>query len=346
MDSLYKVLTIDKIQEEVKGFKTFTFKQDAANAITYEPGQYLTLVFRRINQEIRRSYSITAAPALGEPLTIGVKRIPNGLISRYLIDSAQPGDQVITTGAGGFFILPTNIYLYKQIFFLAAGSGITPVFSLLKTVLQVYPAISVILIYSNHAPATTIFREALTQMALAFPERFRVEFLYSNAPDLARARLHKDLLKNFLTKYSRAAPEEVLCYVCGPLNYTRLCTYALREANIPAANIRKENFSTDKPIAPALPPDTQPHQVTLHYHQQKYQLAVQYPTTILQAAKRAGISLPYSCEAGKCGNCVARCTVGQVWHSYNEVLTDKEIRQGLILTCVGYPINGDVVLEI
>jgi ferredoxin-NADP reductase len=347
MEPLYKVLTISQIAEEVKGFKTFTFVQDAAaSAITYEPGQYLTLVRWQQNREIRRSYSITSTPALGEPLTIGVKRIENGIMSRYLVDRAQPGDQVLTIGAGGFFTLPPDINNYKQIFFLVAGSGITPAFSLIKTVLQLYPAISVVLIYSNRTPDSTAFRDAITRLASAFPQQFQVEFLYSNAPDLGRAHLYKELLESLLEKYRRAAPEQMLFYVCGPINYMRMCTYALRESAVPAANIRKENFSTDKPVTPALPPDTALHTVTLHYHKQVYQLAVQYPTTILQAAKREGIFLPYSCEAGKCGNCVAHCQAGHVWHSYNEVLTDKEIAQGLILTCVGYPVGGDVVLTV
>ncbi|KAA5545070.1 ferredoxin--NADP reductase [Adhaeribacter rhizoryzae] len=346
MNLLYKVLTITKIQEAVAGFKTFTFAQEAGNEITYEPGQYLTLVLKTQHQEIRRSYSITSVPLLGELLTIGVKRIDNGHMSRYLVDRAQPGDQILTTGAGGFFTLPPDVSTYKQLFFLAAGSGITPIFSLIKTALHVYPALSVVLIYSNHEPGTTIFREALTQLAQKFPDRFRIEFVYSNSPDLTRAHLHKDLLKQFLAAYGQANLAEILCYVCGPLNYMRMCTYALREAEVPAANIRKENFSRDKPVTPNLPPDTEPHLVTLHYQNRLYQLPVQYPVTILQAAKKQGISLPYSCEAGKCGNCVARCNTGEVWHSYNEVLTDKEIQQGLILTCVGYPIGGDVTLTI
>ncbi|MGV3588442.1 MAG: 2Fe-2S iron-sulfur cluster-binding protein [Adhaeribacter sp.] len=346
MNALYKALTITKIQEEVEGFKTFTFAPEAANAISYEAGQYLTLVLKMQHQEIRRSYSITSVPLLGEPLTIGVKRIENGLMSRYLVDRAQPGDQILTTGAGGFFTLPPGVSTYKQLFFLAAGSGITPIFALIKAVLHTHLDISVVLIYSNHEPGTTIFREVLTQLENKFPDQFRIEFLYSNSPDLTRAHLHKDLLKQFLATYGQANLPEILCYVCGPLNYMRMCTYALREAGVPAANIRKENFSRDKPATPNLPPDTELHEVTLHYQNRLYQLPVQYPATILQAAKKQGISLPYSCEAGKCGNCVARCTTGQVWHSYNEVLTDKEIQQGLILTCVGYPIGGDVVLII
>jgi len=346
MDSLYKTLTIHHIQEEVKGFKTFAFAPAANNLVTYEPGLYLTLVFRRDQAEIRRSYSITSTPVLPEPLTIGVKRIENGLVSRQLIDQAQPGDQVLTIGAGGFFTLPININAYKQIFFLAAGSGITPIYSLIKTILYTQPTIAIVLIYSNHSAERTVFKEALQQLAQAFPERFQIEFIYSNAADLSRAHLHKNLLKIFLAQYAIATPTELLVYVCGPLNYMRMCTYALREVGVPAANIRKENFSTEKTFAPLLPPDIDKHTVNLLYRNQGFTLPVQYPVNILQAAKKAGIILPYSCEAGRCGNCVARCTSGQVWHSYNEVLTDKELASGLVLTCVGYPVGGDVNLEI
>jgi ferredoxin len=126
----------------------------------------------------------------------------------------------------------------------------------------------------------------------------------------------------------------------------RMCTYGLREVGVPAGNIRRENFSTEKPRTLVLPPDQDPHLVTLHWQGQTLRIPVQYPATILQAARQFSLHLPYSCEAGRCGNCVARCLSGQVWLSYNEVLTDKEIAGGLTLTCVGHPIGGDVVLAI
>lgn len=348
MDVFYKKLTVAAIQEETADFKTFTLLPAPSDPIVYKPGQYLTLVWQHQHQTIRRSYSITSAPARGEALTIGVKRIANGAMSRYLTDQVRPGDTLLTIGAGGFFTLPPepDLPAFRQIFFLAAGSGITPVFALIKTVLHAYPFMAVVLIYSNRTPAAAAFRAALQKLAHDYPDRFRVEFLYSNSPDLTRAHLHKDLLKQFLVTYGLAAPAALLCYVCGPLNYMRMCGYALREAGVPAANIRKENFNTDKPEASARPPDTDLHTVTLQYRNKVYQLPVQYPTTILQAAKKAGLVLPYSCEAGKCGNCVAQCTAGQVWHSYNEVLTAKELARGLILTCVGYPVGGNVVLAI
>lgn len=346
MDHPYQALTISHIRQETRDFKTFYFEPDPTHPILYQAGQYLTLVLQQHHQEMRRSYSFISSPELHEPLGIGVKRIDNGLFSRYLIDQVRPGDQLLASGAGGFFILPDPIRDYRQVFFFAAGTGITPVFSLLKTVLYAHPQLKAVLIYSNQTPEQAIYRAELQQLAEAFPNRFVLELLYSNAADLSRARLHRDLLRWFVKTYALAPADQLLAYVCGPLSYMRMCIYGLREAGVPRDNIRKENFSTEKPRTLVMPPDQDIHLVTLQWQGQVHRVTVQYPATILQAARQAGIRLPYSCEAGRCGNCVARCLSGQVWLSYNEVLTDKEIARDLTLTCTGYPIGGDVVLEI
>jgi len=123
MNSLYKTIRIKEIKEEVKNFKTFVF-EDGHN-IQYKAGQYITLVQSLEHEDIRRSYSMRSAPSLKEPLSIGVKRKENGFFSRLLIDNAKPGDELVTIGAGGFFVFPENIESYKQVFFFAAG----PLFS-------------------------------------------------------------------------------------------------------------------------------------------------------------------------------------------------------------------------
>ena len=346
MNSSYKILTISVIREEAPSVKTFSFEEDTSDKILYQAGQYLTLVRQTTTGEVRRSYSITSSPVLPELLTIGVKRISNGIFSRQLVDYARPGDQVFTTGAAGLFTLPLVTTTYQHILFCAAGSGITPIYSLLQTILHAHPHLTVTLLYSNHAPEETIFKKNLDLLVQQFPERLQIEFLFSTNVNLSRARLHKALLHAFLQQYVAAPPEQVLCYICGPINYMRLCTYALREANIPAVNIRQENFNTDKPVIRNEPPDKEAHMVQIKYGPREYHLQVQYPKTILQAAQEAGLLLPYSCEAGRCGNCVAICTQGQVWLAYNEVLTDKDLANGLTLTCVGYPVNGNVHVSI
>ena len=342
----YKAITITAIKEEAPGVKTFVFGADDAKDIPYQPGQYLTFAQQGKSGNIRRSYSITSTPALQEPLAIGVKRVENGFYSRRLIDRAQIGDMLYTIGANGLFTLPENLSAYKQVFLLAAGSGITPIYSLLKTLLYAYPELKVVLIYSNNNPEITIFRKELEQLAEAFPEQLHIEFLYSISPDLSRARLYKDLLQALLQNYAIAPYQQTLFYLCGPTTYMRMCFYALRQVDVPNDNIRRENFSTTKVKVPLLPPDTAEHTVVLHYKHREHRLQVQHPTTILQAARKAGIALPYSCEAGKCGSCAAQCTKGQVWMSYNEVLTEKDLAKGLALTCVAYPVAGEVVLEV
>ncbi|RNI29036.1 ferredoxin--NADP reductase [Rufibacter latericius] len=346
MDSTYHSLTITQIREELPGVKTFVFGGEDAKAISYVAGQYLTLVTQGKKEEIRRSYSITSAPVLGESLAIGVKRVENGFLSRKLIDQAKVGDQIQTIGAAGFFTLPEDLSTYGQVFFWAAGSGITPIYSLLKTLLHGHPDISVVLVYSNQSPEVTIYRQELTQLGKEHPNRFVLHFLFSNSPRLNQARLHKELLKQLVRQYSKVSSAEVLCYVCGPENYRRLCLYGLREIGVPAANIRQETFSTTKIQVKVTPPDTYLHTLEIIYQDQVHRLQTQYPDTILQSAKKAGIALPYSCEAGRCGNCAATCRQGKVWMSYNEVLTEREVNRGLVLTCVGYAVGGDVVLEV
>ncbi|WP_299824925.1 ferredoxin--NADP reductase [uncultured Pontibacter sp.] len=342
----YHTLTITGIKEEVDGVKVFTFDGATANNLPYKAGQYLTLVHQHPQGEIRRSYSITSAPALKEPLSIGVKRIENGFYSRQLVDQAKVGDQVLTTGAAGLFTLPDNISAYKQIFLLAAGSGITPIYSLLKEALYTYPELSLVLLYSNNSPARAMFLKPLQELAEAHPGKLHIEFLFSNSPDLNRARLHKDLLKTFLHNLSISPPQQQLFYLCGPENYMRLTSYALRQAGVPANNIRKEIFNIVKVPPKVQPPDTEAHTVILHFKGEKYNIESEYPNTILQSARKAGAILPYSCETGKCGSCLAKILKGKVWMSYNEVLTERDLEKGLILTCVGYPVGGDVELKV
>jgi len=342
---LYKPLTIEFIREHIEGFKTFTFREP--NGIDYKAGQYLTFVQKTTHEEIRRSYSIVSAPLLNEPLTIGVKRIDNGLFSRQLIDHAKTGDELLSSGAGGLFTLPDDLSNVRQIFFLAAGSGITPIYSLLKTVLHLHKQIRIVLIYSNPSPQKTIFLQELNELNQKFDQRFQLQFLFSNSLNLSLARLNRELLAQLTHKHRICDFDQTLFYICGPDAYMRMCTYTLREEKVPRENIRKEIFIIQqKQIPKPDPPDKKAHLVTVQYGNINYVLDVSYPDSILKEAKKQNILLPYSCEAGRCGNCVAKCISGNVWLSYNEVLTDMDLKNGLTLTCVGHPVGGDVILKI
>lgn len=341
----YIHLKVIDIIEETNQSKTFVLDHISGKQIDYKAGQFLTFVFSKHDMEERRSFSISSTPLLNEPLSITVKRLDNGEYSRKLIDNTVVGDELVTIGASGFFTLPEDFSSYRQIFFFAAGSGITPVLPLIKTLLHSNVDLKIVLIYSNRSTADSIFYETLQELAAKYPDKFTIEFLFSDAQNLGRARLSKWLLEVLLKEYSTCPYEQSLFYLCGPFDYMRMATIQLLNEGVPAANIRKENFTTFKIETKELPPDTLPHMITIEANGNVYDLVSQYPQTILQAAKKADILLPYSCEAGRCGTCSATCVSGKVWMSYNEVLMDDEIAKGRVLTCVGYPVGGDVILK-
>jgi ring-1,2-phenylacetyl-CoA epoxidase subunit PaaE len=346
MPEAYQLLTVEAIGQPAPGARTLVLRPVSGEVLSYTAGQYLTLVREAYGREARRSYSFSSAPGLGEAPAITVKRVDNGLFSRWLVDDVRVGDVLRTSGTGGFFTLPADVAAYQQLVLLAAGSGITPIFSLLKTALHQHLQLSVLLCYSNRTPADALFLPELRALAQQFPQRLHLELFFSHDPVLYRAHLHRELLEQLVAQYAPPAAR-TLAYLCGPLDFMRMGTYGLHEAGLPLAHIRRELFQTGQPTpAPLAPPDTAAHTVTLLLRGQAHRLRVQYPRTILQAARQAGLQLPYSCEVGQCGNCAARCTQGQVWMKANEVLTDRELAQGLVLTCTGYPVGGDATLTL
>lgn len=339
--TIYRSFIVTDLVRETENAKTFIIEPADKTPVVYEAGQFITLVFRKRDKEDRRSYSFSSAPALNEPLCITVKKVENGEYSRQLLHRIRPGDVLMSSGIAGFFRLPDQPGNVEQFVFLAAGSGITPVYSLLKTVLHTTDK-PVLLIYSNSSAGDTIFHEGLLKLSGQFPQRFRIEFLFSQGP--VKRRLSKFLLHQLLEEY-RIALSETLFYVCGPSIYMIVVSISLITVGVPEKNIRKENFNTRPHTFKPIPPDTDAHKVEVFVNNSRYEFISQYPDTILAAAKKQQIRLPYSCEAGNCGSCTATCTEGQTWMAYNEVLTDQEVRQGKVLTCQAFPVGGDVVLK-
>jgi len=342
--NLYESLIVEYIHEEAPDFKTFTFRE--GHNIHYDSGQFITLIDHSGRQEIRRSYSMISSPALHEPLSIAVKRIDNGFFSRKLVDQTRIGDQFLTTGAAGFFRLPEKILAVEHIYFFAAGSGIAPILSLIKTVLHVYPHIFITLVYSNVSIESTAFYELLKSLEQSHRAQLQVDFLFSSESNLRKARLNRELLLEILS-IKVIDPQKILFYTCGPENYMRMIHFLLIEEGFPEENIKREDFNTgNKKKVYRTPPDKNTYHVQLEFNGGMFRFPVQYPDSILQAAKKIKLNLPYSCEIGKCGSCAAICKSGKVWMSDNEVLTEKELEKGLVLTCTGHPQMGDVVLNI
>lgn len=341
--SIRQHLKVVRIQEESKQARTFWLEPlDDWNPV-YEAGQFLTLAFDTPYGEKRRSYSFSSSPATDTGLAITVKRLDNGEFSRFLVDSVKVGDVLRSTGIGGLFVLPDDRSSIQQYFFIAAGSGITPCFSLIKTLLHEGDRL-VTLIYSNRSPEDTIFYSQLQELQEAYPQRLNIKFLFRTQSGVYNSRLSSWLLGQLLDEYLQVTPEEAACYVCGPFDYMLTVQITLL-SRFPAGRIRKEDYSSLPRKVRPQPPDTALHQAEIRIGGQQFSVPVQYPDTILDAAIKQGIQLPYSCRSGRCASCIATCHRGNVWMAYNEVLTDDEVAKGRILVCQSYPVGGDVEIS-
>jgi len=341
-NSVIRKIKITAIITETDNAKTFLLEPVDDWQPGYKAGQFITLVFYTKHGEKRRSYSISSSPVLDEQLSITVKKVDNGEFSRWLTQQARVGDILHTSGISGNFLLPENNKI-DHFFFLAAGSGMVPCFSLIKTLLSQRDCM-ITLIYSNKNQQDTIFFEVLNALQAKHSGRFNIRYLFGESNNVYNKRLSKWLLELLLQEYVGGNFGNILFYLCGPFEYMQTIEITLRVFT-GRENIIKEQFSTLPRLVIPTPPDTDEHTVTIHINGHTYSLPVQFPKSILAAAKAKGIELPYSCEAGRCASCVATCSSGKIWMAYNEVLTDRDVEKGRVLTCQGYPIGGDAEIR-
>jgi ring-1,2-phenylacetyl-CoA epoxidase subunit PaaE len=344
MDTLQ--LKVIKIIRETKDASTIFLKIVDESPVAYQAGQFLTFIFHHHDKELRRSYSISSAPGIDPVISITVKRIPNGEISRYLLNHLQDGDILTALPPAGRFTITTNSNLQRQFFFIAAGSGIVPVFSLIKKILKEESQSEIILIYQNHNEEKIIFKKQLKKFIKIFPEQFKWINLLSKP--IKRKYIPERLTNNLLEKLileNLSSEPNPLFYLCGPPAFMRMAQFTLKVIGFKDEQIKKENFTVEYiPPAPLIS-DKKPKQITIHFQQQTFYIEGAYPLNILQAALNNNIQLPYSCRGGRCSTCVALCLKGSVKMSINEVLTEKDLNEGLVLTCVGYA-ETDVEIEV
>ncbi|MBX2921326.1 MAG: ferredoxin--NADP reductase [Chitinophagaceae bacterium] len=339
-------LRIAAIVQETPEAATFVLEKADGKPVLYKAGQFLTFIFFVNDREIRRSYSISSTPGIDSRLQITVKRVHNGEISRLLLDRYKTGDELTALPPSGRFVNEETDEAPRDIFFLAAGSGITPVFSLLKEVLLKEGSGNVILIYQNQTATSTIFRKELERLAAGFPHTFTWINFESQAPAhrTRNRKLTNDRLEKIIPGHTRYSKRNAKFFICGPVSFMRMCQYTIMLMGFEEAQIKKEYFVIDTPPSPPVIENPQPRSVTIYSVNDTIRFETQYPATILQSALNKGIQLPYSCKGGRCSACAARCIQGKVVMSMNDVLTEKDLKEGLVLTCVGYAAT-DVELE-
>jgi ring-1,2-phenylacetyl-CoA epoxidase subunit PaaE len=344
-------LRIAEINQQPGDNLIFKFEK-TPEKINYLPGQFITLLFKVNAKEIRRSYSIFSTPSLDESLSIAVKLVENGEISRYLHHKTSVGD-ILTA------LEPTGLFLYvpfketrRTVFLFAAGIGITPIFAILKTALLEELNSKIILIYSNRSVNTTLFYDDLNDWQAKYPDRLKIIYFFSDAKIIMLARLNKFMIEQLVLEHMEFDPKQALFYTCGPIDYMVNCRIVLLSMKYSLDQIKRETYfipeddadeddATEKKIA-----DQNTYSVRILWNENSYELSVPYFKRILDVALENNINLPYSCRRGICSSCTSTCTSGGVRMDYNEVLTDQEIENGRVLICTGHPTSNGTTIVI
>lgn len=316
----------------------------------FTAGQYLTLRTFVDGDDLRRSYSICSAPC--EPLlTVGVRLLSGGAFSGWALANLRAGATLDVLPPLGRFFVPLQRDARRHFLFVAAGSGITPMLSLLKNTLAGEPQSRCTLIYGNRRIASTMFRDALAELKNRYLARFSPHYVFSredqDAP-LFNGRLDSARMATFLRTLVPAADVDE-AFVCGPAGMIDSVCAALASAGIADEHVHVERFGDSASAADhhVEESDADHAQVTLVMdglgRQVEFRLS---DPSILDAARRAGLDVPYACKAGVCSTCKGKLLEGEVRMDRNFALTPAEVAQGFVLCCQSHPTTPRVVISL
>ena len=340
-------LVVKDIKRETKEAVSISFKNgNLFKKIKYKPGQFMSIYVPVNGKTEKRMYSFSSNPYTDKDLKITVKEVFNGLVSSYLCNNVKVGDSFdIEDPQGSFFVEPQNKVAQQYVLF-AGGSGITPIFSIIKSVLTHEPESKIVLIYANKNQDSIIFHEEIKQIAQEYPNAFQVEHILSEET-VAADNYHTGLAN--LDLYQSIFDQHQLGFnhnkymICGPFGFMEKTKEILLSKDVKRNEIIIEVFKT--PEIKTLGKE-QESEVTLKFNGQTHQLKVLSNQTILKVAMANNIALPYSCRSGMCSTCKASCTEGEIQMTEGHFLPENEVDGGKILTCISYPKTPTVTIEI
>lgn len=307
---------------------------------TFTAGQYLTLEADIEGVPVRRSYSLCSTPYSGT-LAVVVKEVADGYFSKFANRQLQVGDRLRVFPPEGRFTFVPDANKTAQYIGFVAGSGITPVFSIVQSMLEKEPKSRFLLIYGNKSPQETIFYKSLENLKHTYPDRLFVEYVFSrvNEPQAQFGRIEPAVINYFIkNKYREFTADRY--FVCGPEGLLQTVQNTLANHGISSDQIWYELFSTideGSTISPGkLEGSTQ---ITILLDDEETTFHMSRSQVVLDAALDQGLDPPYSCQGGICSSCIARVVDGQAEMRKNQILTDSEVAEGLVLTCQAQPIT-------
>ncbi len=324
---------------------TFDVPDDLRDMFRHTPGQHVVVRTELGGEDVRRTYSICSPP--GEAVRVGVKRIPDGVFSTWATTELKPGDVLeVMAPIGEFMLDPAEPGRYVAI---AAGSGITPILSMITTALEQQPSTEFTLLYGNRTSLSIMFLEELEDLKNRFAERFQVVHVLSREPHqvpLFQGRIDEDKLRSLTSTLIDPARIDGW-FLCGPLDMVETARSTLASLGVDEADVHYELFF-DQRVETVVEPDVEVEgAVTVH-------VTIDGRTSVVKAdpagpplldyARSVRAEVPFACKGGMCATCKARVVDGEVTMEKNYALTDEELAAGYVLTCQAHPI-GDVSIS-
>jgi ring-1,2-phenylacetyl-CoA epoxidase subunit PaaE len=334
----------------------FEVPEELRDEFRFTQGQHLTFRRELDGLEQRRSYSICAGVHEGE-LRVGIRKVPGGVFSQWVNERLKPGDIIDVLPPEGRFFVPLDPTASRHYLGIAGGSGITPILSIMKTVLAAEPRSRFTLIYANRRHKSTMFKEEIEDLKNRYLTRFVLHPVFSQEQvdtPLYRGRLTRDKLAEFFGERGRGLVDASRidhAFVCGPYAMNDEAEAALLAAGVPAERIHVERFGV--PLAGGLMTRQQPREGDAEHARvtvirDGVRTEVEFRRShesLLEAARDAGLDVPFSCKSGVCSTCRAKLIEGQVRMERNFALEKPEVEAGFVLTCQAHPLTERVVVS-
>ncbi len=331
-----KILSVEKNTKD-SVVLSFKIPENLKKPFSFEAGQYITLEKKINDKIIRRPYSICSSPD-ENILKVGIKKIKGGVFSTYANHNLKTGDFIKVSNPEGKFIYKNN---NNSIIAIAAGSGITPIISIIKTILNKKPLSKIHLMYVNKSPEKTMFYELLKSLEFENKKRFKITWFFTNAK--IKNSENRRINESDITKVISNQFLDNLYYLCGPGNMNEFLKNILIDNKVNPQKIFSELF--ENKVSEKISSSTQEGQLEIIYDNYSNKINFKSSEILLDSILNNNINVPYSCQGGVCSSCIARIKKGQIEMKTNQILTDEEINEGLILTCQSIPKSNNIIID-
>lgn len=345
MATFHKLKIASITRETSKAVKvSFDVPENLKADFSFKAGQYITLKKEINNETVRRDYSLCTNPESGT-IAVAIKEVKGGTFSVFANKSIASGDEIEVSTPNGRFIYNPNTSS-ETIFGIAAGSGITPIIGIAKTVLKETLNSKFILLFGNKSESDTVFKKELDALSSEFSDRFFLQYVFSQEEqeNALHGRIN-DTIINATHETSNLNNNASAYYICGPEAMINITKNVLIERGVTVEAIKYELFTASTNEETNVTESSSGSAISIIVDDETFKIESDGKSTVLDLALKEDIDVPYSCKGGICSSCIARVAEGSVTMAQNNILTESEVAEGLVLTCQAHAASEKVVID-